>query len=129
FQAEDGIRDFHVTGVQTCALPICEDSVRQELQRKMEEAAEKLEFEKATEYRDQITAIDTIMQKQKITLNDAMDRDIFGYAVDKGWMSVQILYMRKGKLIERHGTAFPYYGEEYDDFISFVTQYYSDNPA
>jgi len=106
-----------------------EDSVRQELQRKMEEAAEKLEFEKATEYRDQIVAIDTIMQKQKITLNDAMDRDIFGYAVDKGWMSVQILYMRKGKLIERHGTAFPYYGEEYDDFISFVTQYYSDNPA
>lgn len=106
-----------------------EDSVRQELQRKMEEAAEQLEFEKAKEYRDQIVAIDTIMQKQKITLNDALDRDVFGYAVDKGWMSVQILYMRKGKLIERHGTAFPYYGEEYDDFISFVTQYYSDNPA
>lgn len=106
-----------------------EDSVRQELQRKMELAAENLEFEKAKEYRDQIVAIDTIMQKQKITLNDALDRDIFGYAVDKGWMSVQIMYMRKGKLIERHGTAFPYYGEEYDDFMSFVTQYYSDNPA
>jgi len=106
-----------------------EDSVRQELQRKMELAAENLEFEKAKEYRDQIVAIDTIMQKQKITLNDALDRDIFGYAVDKGWMSVQIMYMRKGKLIERHGSAFPYYGEEYDDFMSFVTQYYSDNPA
>lgn len=106
-----------------------EDSVRQELERKMEQAAEGLEFEKAKEYRDQIVAIDTIMQKQKITLNDALDRDIFGYAVDKGWMSVQIMYMRKGKLIERHGTAFPYYGDEYDDFMSFITQYYSDNPA
>ena len=62
-------------------------------------------------------------------MNDALDRDIFGFAVDKGWMSVQILYMRKGKLIERHGTSFPYYGEEYDDFMTFVTQYYSENPA
>lgn len=106
-----------------------EDSVKVELQRKMEEAAEKLEFERAKEYRDQMIAIDAIMEKQKITLNDALDRDIFGYAVEKGWMSVQILYMRKGKMIERHGTSFPYYGEEYDDFITFVTQYYSENPA
>ena len=62
-------------------------------------------------------------------MSDALDRDIFGYAVDKGWMCVQILYMRQGKLIERHGTTFPYYGEAYDDFMTFVTQYYSDNPA
>jgi excinuclease ABC subunit C len=105
------------------------DAVREELQRKMEEAAENLEFERAKEFRDQILAIDAVMEKQKITMNDAMDRDIFGYAVDKGWMCVQILYMRGGKLIERHGCVFPYYGEEYDDFMTFVTQYYSDNPA
>ncbi|MDQ6419896.1 excinuclease ABC subunit UvrC [Paenibacillus sp. LHD-117] len=105
------------------------DAVKVELQRKMEEAAESLEFERAKEYRDQLIAIDAVMEKQKITMSDAMDRDIFGYAVDKGWMGVQILYMRQGKLIERHGTTFPYYGEEYDDFMTFVTQYYSDNPA
>lgn len=106
-----------------------EDVVKVELERKMQAAAEALEFERAKEYRDQLTAIDAVMEKQKITMSDAMDRDIFGYAVDKGWMCVQILYMRKGKLIERHGTTFPYYGEEYDDFMTFVTQYYSDNPA
>lgn len=105
------------------------DAVQNELQRKMEEAAESLEFERAKEFRDQLQAIDAVMEKQKITMSDALDRDIFGYAVDKGWMAVQILYMRKGKLIERHGTTFPYYGEEYDDFMTFVTQYYSDNPA
>jgi excinuclease ABC subunit C len=44
-------------------------------------------------------------------------------------MCVQILYMRQGKIIQRHVSQFPYYGEPYDDFISFVTQYYSDNPA
>ncbi|WP_240644486.1 excinuclease ABC subunit UvrC [Paenibacillus paeoniae] len=106
-----------------------EDVVKAELERKMGAAAEALEFERAKEYRDQLVAIDAVMEKQKITMSDSMDRDIFGYAVDKGWMSVQILYMRKGKMIERHGTTFPYYGEEYDDFMTFVTQYYSDNPA
>lgn len=105
------------------------DAVKKELQSKMEEAADKLEFERAKEYRDQLLAIDAVMEKQKITMSDAMDRDIFGYAIDKGWMCVQILYMRKGKMIERHATTFPFYGEEYDDFMTFVTQYYSDNPA
>ncbi|CAM4267996.1 excinuclease ABC subunit UvrC [Paenibacillus alkaliterrae] len=106
-----------------------QDVVKAELKRKMEEAAEQLEFERAKEFRDQLIAVDEVMEKQKITMSDAMDRDIFGYAVDKGWMCVQILYMRQGKLIERRGTTFPYYGEEYDDFMTFVTQYYSDNPA
>jgi excinuclease ABC subunit C len=106
-----------------------QDVVKIELQRKMAEAAEQLEFERAKEFRDQLIAIDAVMEKQKITMSDALDRDVFGYAVEKGWMCVQILYMRKGKLIERHGSTFPYYGEEYDDFMTFVTQYYSDNPA
>jgi excinuclease ABC subunit C len=106
-----------------------QDEVKAELQRKMEEAAESLEFERAKEYRDQIMAIDAIVEKQKITLADAVDRDVFGYAVDKGWMCVQILYMRSGKMVERRSSSFPYYGEAYDDFVTFVAQYYSDNPA
>ncbi|MED4603599.1 excinuclease ABC subunit UvrC [Paenibacillus validus] len=105
------------------------DEIKEDLKRKMQEAAEELNFERAKELRDQIVHIDAVMEKQKITTNDKMDRDVFGFAVDKGWMCVQILYMRQGKLIERHATMFPYYGEAYDDFTSFVTQYYSDNPA
>ncbi|SDE04225.1 Excinuclease ABC subunit C [Paenibacillus sp. UNCCL117] len=105
------------------------DEIKDDLKRKMEEAAAELNFERAKEMRDQIMHIDAVMEKQKITTTDKMDRDVFGFAVDKGWMCVQILYMRQGKLIERHATMFPYYGQAYDDFISFVTQYYSDNPA
>lgn len=103
--------------------------IKRELKRKMEEAAEELQFERAREYRDQITAIDALMERQTININDAMDRDVFGYAVDKGWMCVQILYMRQGKMNQRHMSVFPYYGEPYEDFLSYVTQYYSDNPA
>lgn len=105
------------------------EEIKKELQRKMEEAAEELHFERAKEYRDQLIAIDAIMEKQKINTSDLRDRDVFGFAVDKGWMCVQILYIRQGKMIERHATKFPYYGDAYDDFMSFVTQYYSENPA
>lgn len=56
----------------------------------MEKAAEEMEFERAAEYRDQINAIETVMTKQKMTNADFIDRDIFGYAVDKGWMVVQV---------------------------------------
>ncbi|WP_405031114.1 excinuclease ABC subunit UvrC [Paenibacillus hexagrammi] len=103
--------------------------IKQELTAKMQAAAEELNFERAKELRDHIMNIDAVMEKQKITTNDAVDRDVFGYAVDKGWMAVHIQYMRQGKLIERHVSLFPYYGDEYNDFMSYVTQVYSDNPA
>lgn len=105
------------------------DEVKKALEAKMSAAAESLEFERAKEFRDQLIAIDAVMEKQKINMTDAMDRDVFGYYTDKGWMCVQIIYMRHGKMIERRATTFPYYGEPYDDFMTFVTQYYSDNPA
>lgn len=105
------------------------DAVKKDLQQKMQEAAEELYFERAKELRDQIIHIDALMEKQKINTTDTKDRDVFGYAVDKGWMCVQILYMRQGKMIQRHSSVFPFYGEAYSDFMSYVTQYYSDNPA
>jgi excinuclease ABC subunit C len=106
-----------------------QDSVKQKLHADMLDAAEKMQFERAKEYRDQLLGIEALMEKQNINTTDQMDRDVFGFAVDKGWMCVTILYVRQGKMIERHATQFPYYGEAYDDFVSFVTQYYSDNPA
>ncbi|MHA0856704.1 excinuclease ABC subunit UvrC [Paenibacillus sp. CMAA1364] len=105
------------------------EAIKKELQRKMFEASEELYFERAKELRDQIMSIDTIMEKQKITTADARDRDVLGFAVDKGWMCVQLLYMRKGKMIHRHSSVFPFYGEAYNDFMTYVTQYYLDNPA
>ncbi|MEK5239528.1 excinuclease ABC subunit UvrC [Paenibacillus sp. FSL L8-0470] len=105
------------------------EAVKKDLQQKMQEAAEELYFERAKELRDQIIHIDALMEKQKINTADTKDRDVFGYAVDKGWMCVQILYIRQGKMIQRHSSAFPFYGEAYSDFMSYVTQYYSDNPA
>ncbi|EUJ43527.1 excinuclease ABC subunit UvrC [Listeria riparia] len=98
--------------------------VKQDLQTKMQVAAEDMQFEKAAEFRDQITAIETTMEKQKMTMTDFVDRDVFGYAIDKGWMCVQVFFIRQGKLIERDVSQFPFYSEAEEDFLTFIGQFY-----
>ena len=101
--------------------------IRANIATEMEEAAANLEFEKAAELRDQIKAIDTVMTKQKMTQTDFMDRDVFGYAIDKGWMCVQVFFVRQGKLIERDVSIFPFYNDAQDDFLTYVGQFYQEN--
>lgn len=101
--------------------------VRSELETKMYEASEKLEFERAKELRDQIAHIDAIMEKQKMIMSDLVDRDVFGYAVDKGWMCVQVFFVRKGKLIERDASMFPIYDEPEEGFLTFIGQFYENS--
>lgn len=98
--------------------------VKKALTAKMEEAAEKLEFERAKEYRDQISHIDTLMEKQKINMADLTDRDVFGYTVDKGWMCVQVFFVRQGRLIERDVSTFPIYSEPEEEFLTFLGRFY-----
>ncbi|MBC1920950.1 excinuclease ABC subunit UvrC [Listeria grayi] len=98
--------------------------VKQELNTKMAQAAENMEFEKAGEYRDQINAIETTMEKQKMTVTDFVDRDVFGYSIDKGWMCVQVFFIRQGKLIEREASQFPFYNDADEDFLTFIGQFY-----
>lgn len=99
--------------------------VKKELTEKMTVAAESLEFERAKEYRDQITNIEMVMEKQTMTMNDFTDRDIFGYAVDKGWMCVQVFFVRQGKLIERDVSIFPLYKEPEEEMLTYIGQFYS----
>lgn len=103
------------------------EKVESEIHQKMIQAAENMEFEKAAEYRDQIRAIETIMTRQKMTNTDLVDRDVFGYAIDKGWMCVQVFFVRQGKLIERDVSIFPFYNEAEEDFLTYIGQFYQEN--
>lgn len=103
------------------------NEVKKELEEKMHEAAENLEFERAKELRDQIAHIESTMEKQKMTMNDLVDRDVFAYAYDKGWMCVQVFFIRQGKLIERDVSMFPLYQEADEEFLTFIGQFYSKN--
>ncbi|MGM0844024.1 MAG: excinuclease ABC subunit UvrC [Bacillota bacterium] len=99
--------------------------IKKDLNNKMGEAAENLEFERAKEFRDQIQHIEATMEKQTMTMTDFTDRDIFGYAVDKGWMCVQVFFIRQGKLIERDVSMFPIYDEPAQEFLTFIGQFYT----
>lgn len=99
-------------------------NIKQELKAKMLEASENLEFERAKEYRDQIANIETTMEKQTMMSADFTDRDVFGYTIDKGWMCVQVFFIRQGKLIERDVSIFPLYGEHEEEFLTFLGQFY-----
>lgn len=99
--------------------------VKKELTEKMAMEAQQLHFEKAKEYRDQIRSIETVMEKQKIIFTDLEDSDVFGFAYDKGWMCVQVFFMRQGKLIERDASMFPFYQEPEEDFLTFIGQFYA----
>lgn len=100
---------------------------KEDLQAKMYEASEQLEFERAKEHRDQISYIEALMQKQKILSADLSNRDIFGYYVDKGWMCMQVFFVRQGKLIERDASIFPIFDEPAEEFLTFIGQFYEKN--
>ncbi|NSR47333.1 excinuclease ABC subunit UvrC [Enterococcus faecalis] len=101
--------------------------IQDRLQEKMAYVAAHMEFEKAAEFRDQIKAIETVMTRQKMTNVDLIDRDVFGYAVDKGWMCVQVFFVRQGKLIERDVSIFPFYDDASEAFLTFIGQFYQEN--
>ncbi|WP_348665234.1 excinuclease ABC subunit UvrC [Dubosiella newyorkensis] len=103
------------------------DDVIQKLQRRMEKAAEDLQFEKAKELRDQIQNIMHIKEKQSIDFSDTLSRDVFGYYEDKGYVSFYGFFIRDGKLLERTLSITPIYEEVQDAFTSFIVQYYQTN--
>lgn len=103
-----------------------DDKIINELKRKMTSAAEKMEFEKAAEYRDLLQSIATLRTKQRVMAKDLQNRDVFGYYVDKGWMCVQVFFVRQGKLIERDVNMFPYYNDPDEDFLTYIGQFYQN---
>ncbi|MGL4819417.1 MAG: excinuclease ABC subunit UvrC [Bacilli bacterium] len=103
-------------------------TVKQEIEAKMFEASENLQFEQAKEWRDTIAHIESIMEKQKMMQADLTDRDVFGFAVDKGWMCVQVFFVRGGKMIARDASVFPLYDEPTEALNSFIYQFYDKHP-
>ena len=103
-----------------------DDKIIDELKLKMNTAAQNMEFERAAEYRNLIQAIGTLRTKQRVMAKDLQNRDVFGYYVDKGWMCVQVFFVRQGKLIERDVNLFPYYNDPDEDFLTYVGQFYQE---
>lgn len=102
-------------------------TILKNLEEKMIKASENLEFEQAKEYRDLIQHVNNLTKKQKIMSVDQTVRDVFGYHVDKGWMCIQVFFIRQGNLIEREATMFPLQQTPEEEFYTFIGQFYQLN--
>ena len=98
--------------------------VKKELESKMMIAAEKLDFERAGEYRDIIANIELTVQKQQITFADFEDRDVFGFAQIDDLICVQVFFIRGGKIIERDVSIFNLINNLEDEVTSFIAWFY-----
>ena len=96
------------------------------LESRMTKASEDLDFEQAKEYRDMIQHIHNLT-KTKIMSTDNTIRDVFGYNVSKGWMCVQVFFIRQGNMIKRDATMIPIQQSEEEEFYTFIGQFYSLN--
>lgn len=116
-----------VTSIQKFMRGDVKDTIDQ-LKKEMQQASEDLAFEKAKEKLDLIHAIEHVTAKQQIDFKDRKDRDVFGYYIDKGYISIQGFFLRGGKLLERTLSIEPLYENAEDAFVSFLLQYYAHNP-
>lgn len=100
--------------------------IKRDLKEKMQEASEEMNYERAGEFRDQISYIERTVEKQSIISNDFTPRDFFNYYMDKGWLSIQVFFVRQATLIKREATMFPIIDTPEEEVLSFILQYYQD---
>ncbi|MBB1069268.1 excinuclease ABC subunit UvrC [Limosilactobacillus sp. RRLNB_1_1] len=100
-------------------------TVKRQLTDKMLKAADSMEFERAAEIRDQLHYIEVTVEKQKIISNDKTPRDLFNFYMDKGWLSIQIFFIRQARLMKREKKLFPIVDTATEEMTSFILQFYN----
>ena len=101
--------------------------VLSKIDNQMEECIQKLNFEKARELKELKEFVNITLRNQLIDLNDNIDRDIFGYAIYKGYISIQVLFLRGGSLVERESSIYPIISDETEELTLFISSFYDKN--
>mgnify|MGYP004621803613 CR=1 FL=1 len=87
--------------------------------------SEKLNFEKALELKELLDYISVTLTSQKVEVSDNVDRDIVGYYVYKGYLSIQIFFIRGGKIVNRHLKYFPLVDSKEEELTRYIATFYS----
>ena len=98
--------------------------VTKKLTSEMEKYSDKMEYEKAMEYKSMLDYINVVLEKQKVELDDNIDRDVVGYYTNNNYLSVQILFIRGGKLLDRKRDLFPMVDTEEEELTSYISKFY-----
>ncbi len=97
------------------------------IKEEMLKESEQLHFEKAKELKDLLDYIEITLVKQKVEINDMIDRDVFGYYINKGYLSIQVFFIRGGKILERHSKIIPLIDEIEEELTRYIANFYSNN--
>ena len=102
--------------------------ITKELNRKMLEASENLEFEKAAQYHEMITSIERVIDRQMIETDKKGTRDVFAWYEDRGYLAITGFLVRNGTVLNKEFRLKPLYGDAAEEFQSFLLQFYEDHP-
>lgn len=97
------------------------------LKEKMNKYSENMEYEKALEYKDLLDYINITTEKQKVDLDESVNIDVVGYYTKDNYISIQILFIRGGKLLDRTRNIFPMISTPEEELSSYLTNFYSKN--
>lgn len=84
-----------------------------------------MEYEKALEYKELLNYINITTEKQKVDLDDRVNIDVVGYYSKDNYISIQILFIRGGKLLDRNRNIFPMIGDEEEELSNYLLNFYS----
>lgn len=99
-------------------------AVIKQLEQYMLDASEALEFERANEYKKTINDIHTTTKEQRININDLQDRDVIGYYAEEHLLSIEIFFIRNGKISARHQKLFEIYTDPLTSVVDYLIQFY-----
>ena len=97
------------------------------LKEKMNKYSNNMEYEKALEYKELLNYINITTEKQKVDLDDKVNIDVVGYYSKDNYISIQILFIRGGKLLDRNRNIFPMIGDEEEELSNYLLNFYSKN--
>ena len=98
--------------------------VTEKLKKMMKEASEKMQYEKAKEYKELLDYIAITLERQKVELDDNYDRDIIGYYTEKNYLSMQILFIRGGKLLDQKQDIYPMIDTLEEEITTYISKFY-----
>lgn len=94
---------------------------------KMKKYSDNMEYEKALEYKDLLDYINITTERQKVDLDNSVNIDVASYYAKDNYISIQILFIRGGKLLDRNRNIFPMIDTEEEEFSRYLSEFYSKN--
>lgn len=104
-----------------------DEILRNKIMDKIKKYSESLNYEMALDLKKELEYIDVVLAKQKVELHDFINRDVISYYVNNGYISIEILFIRNGKLLNHKNVIYPLHLDILDEVENFIIQFYSRN--